>query len=121
MSVIEEDDFDDFDCMKNGGKMTNRDLWNIVDQESFKIVVINGRLAFDGEFDGRYVCAASPGIKYRCERSTCKKWYCNVDEDPCRYCEREDKDECDRSMLQEVEDGLLLIDTLSPRYEQEES
>lgn len=112
---------ENMDAAKNGGKMTTRDLWNIAEHEPLKVVVVNKRHVDNDIFDAGYVIAAQRGVKLSCERSKVKKWYVSADEDPCRYCRIDNKEECDRTTLKAVEEGILLLDTLPPQYEGDEA
>lgn len=103
-----------YDSTDNGGKLTNRDVWNIANHEPLKLVVVNKRYVDGDIFDARYVISATRGVKLSCERGTVKEWYINWNEDPCKYCEIDNKDKCDQSTLIPGETDILLIDTFPP-------
>lgn len=106
-----------YDSTSNGGKLTNRDVWNTANHEPLKLVVVNKRYIDGDIFDARYILSAERGVKLACERATVKEWFIDWDEDPCRYCEIDNKDKCDQSTLKVIEDDILLLDTLPPQYE----
>lgn len=112
-----EDDIQ-YDCQTNGGKITNRDVWNIANKKPLKLVVVhpNTDVAFliDRRTFGRYISSATRGAKYYCERRDPKTWYAEVGldigTDPCEFCKFQESPKCDRSTLKVIEEDVLLLE-----------